>query len=177
MLHRRLATAALAALFGLTATAATIGNAALHAPAAYADDEGDQGNQGEHGDNGKHNGWKKHHKHHRGDADGGGGYSNGGGYYGGKHYGNGGNGNCQAGGYGLQTLAGFERSGFNGSQFTLRQPLASGIPWQVGGTDYTVLVDATTCVQRSLGTYGEHVTVVGRPLGDGHTIQAVRITG
>jgi len=32
-------------------------------------------------------------------------------------------------------------------------------------------------VQRALGSNGEHVTVVGVPMNDGHTIQAVRITG
>ena len=31
--------------------------------------------------------------------------------------------------------------------------------------------------ETGLGSSGEHVTVVGAPLGDGHTIQAIRITG
>lgn len=91
-------------------------------------------------------------------------------------YGNGGynNGNCNVNTNGAVTVAGYERGGFSGSTFTLRQPFVNGVPI---GTDYTIIVNNSTCVQRALGTNGEHVTVVGIPQGDGHTIQAIRITG
>lgn len=91
---------------------------------------------------------------------------------GGNDGGNGGN--CNVNAAGLVTIAGYERGGFNGSTFTLRQPFVNGVPI---GTDYTIVVNGNTCVQRALGSNGEHVTVVGTPAGDGHTIQAVRITG
>jgi hypothetical protein len=98
-----------------------------------------------------------------------GGYNNGG-------YNNGGynNGNCNVNTNGAVTVAGYERGGFSGSSFTLRQPFINGVPI---GTDYTILVNSGTCVQRALGSNGEHVTVVGIPLNDGHTIQAIRISG
>jgi hypothetical protein len=96
--------------------------------------------------------------------------SNGG--YNGGYYGNAGN--CNVNASGLVTVAGYERGGFDGSTFILRQPLINGIPI---GTDYTILVNGSTCVQRALGSSGEHVTVVGVPMNDGHTIQAIRITG
>ncbi len=104
-----------------------------------------------------------------------GGYNNGG--YNNGGYNNGGynNGNCNVNTNGAVTVAGMERGGFNGSSFTLRQPYVSGVPI---GTDYTILVNNGTCVQRSLGSSGEHLTVVGFPVnGDAHTIQAVRISG
>ena len=95
----------------------------------------------------------------------------------GSQYGYNNGGNCNASSvYGLTQIAGYEKSGLSGSQFTLRQPLGNGIPWQVAGTDYTVLTSGA-CIENTLGTYGEHVTVWGRPTGDGRTIQAVRITG
>ncbi len=104
-----------------------------------------------------------------------GGYNNGG--YNNGGYNNGGynnGGNCNVNTNGAVTVAGYERGGFSGSQFTLRQPFINGVPI---GTDYTILVNGGTCVQRALGSNGEHVTVVGVPLNDGHTIQAIRITG
>ncbi|MDQ6925670.1 MAG: DUF5666 domain-containing protein [Candidatus Eremiobacteraeota bacterium] len=99
-----------------------------------------------------------------------GGNNNGG--YGNGGYNNGGN--CNVNTSGAVTVAGYERGGFNGSSFTLRQPFINGVPI---GTDYTIIVNGGTCVQRALGSNGEHVTVVGVPLNDGHTIQAIRITG
>ena len=97
-------------------------------------------------------------------------YNNGG-------YNNGGynNGNCNVNTSGAVTITGNERGGFNGSSFTLRQPFVNGVPI---GTDYTILVNGNTCVQRALGSNGEHLTVVGVPVNnDGHTIQAIRISG
>ncbi len=104
-----------------------------------------------------------------------GGYNNGG--YNNGGYNNGGynnNGSCNVNTSGAVTVAGYERGGFNGSSFTLRQPFINGVPI---GTDYTILVDGNTCVQRALGSSGEHVTVVGIPQNDGHTLRAIRITG
>ncbi len=103
-----------------------------------------------------------------------GGYNNGG--YNNGGYNNGGynNGSCNVNTSGAVTVAGYERGGFNGSSFTLRQPFINGVPI---GTDYTILVDGNTCVQRALGSSGEHVTVVGVPQNDGHTLRAIRITG
>lgn len=88
------------------------------------------------------------------------------------------NGNCDTSYGAVTTISGIEVSGLDGNgNFQLRQSLIEGVPIPVGGVNYTVHVGPNTCVTKPVGRLGSQYHVYGRPVGDGHTIEAIRITG
>ncbi|GAC1416642.1 MAG: hypothetical protein NVSMB5_06880 [Candidatus Velthaea sp.] len=102
--------------------------------------------------------------------------TDGNGNYGGYPGGNG-SGNCNSS-YGNETsVSGYETSALDGNgYFQLGQSVVAGIPIP-GGATYTVHVTQATCVTRQPGQIGTRLHVYGRAVGDGHTIEATRITG
>lgn len=103
--------------------------------------------------------------------------SNGNGYPNGNYGGTGSAGNCN-GSYDSNTqISGYETTPVDGNgYFQLGQSVVAGIPIP-GGATYTVHVTQATCIDRTPGQIGQRLHVYGRSVGDGHTIEATRITG
>ncbi|GAC1419495.1 MAG: hypothetical protein NVSMB64_28850 [Candidatus Velthaea sp.] len=92
-------------------------------------------------------------------------------------YGGTGNGDCNSSYANTTSVDGYETSAVDGNgYFQLGQSVVAGVPIP-GGATYTVHVTQATCLTRTPGQIGQRLHVYGRSVGDGHTIEATRITG